>query len=236
MPETETETIVVDGSSMPVLVEEPHGPGPFPGVLVTHHGPGVDEFTHDFVHKLADAGYVAAAPNFYHRVPETAEIPEKVAALDDLKIIADIDATVEFMDRLFNVQSERLAIAGHCLGGRNAFLGAAANSEFKACGVFYGGNIMVGRGRDHPTPFELIEKINCAVIGLFGGNDENPSPADVDKIDDEMTRLGKPHEFHRYDGAGHAFQNFTDDSRFHRRASEDAGRKLLRFFDAALKG
>ena len=47
------------------------------------------------------------------------------------------------------------------------------------------------------------------MLGLFGSDDENPSPADVEKIDAELTRLGKEHHFKSYDGAGHAFLNVT---------------------------
>jgi carboxymethylenebutenolidase len=34
------------------------------------------------------------------------------------------------------------------------------------------------------------------ILGLFGAEDKNPSPAEVAQIDAELTRLGKEHEFH----------------------------------------
>ena len=52
-------------------------------------------------------------------------------------------------------------------------------------------------------------------------------------IDAELTRLGKKHEFHAYDGAGHAFQNFRDE-RYREAASEDAWRRYLGFFRETL--
>jgi dienelactone hydrolase len=58
-----------------------------------------------------------------------------------------------------------------------------------------------------PSPYDLSDKIGCPILGLFGDDDPNPSPADVAKISAELTRLGKPHEFHGYAGAGHAFMN-----------------------------
>jgi carboxymethylenebutenolidase len=51
---------------------------------------------------------------------------------------------------------------------------------------------------DGPSPFDRTGQITCPIIGFFGLEDTNPSPAD--RIDAEMTRLGKPHEFHRYAG------------------------------------
>ena len=61
------------------------------------------------------------------------------------------------------------------------------------------------QGKLEPKGKAAEESIACPVIGFFGLDDTNPSPADVDTIDAELTRHGKAHEFHRYAGAGHAF-------------------------------
>jgi carboxymethylenebutenolidase len=92
------------------------------------------------------------------------------------------------------------------MGGRVAYLMAARQPALKAAVVFYGGNIMVPWGGG-PAPFDLTDQIACPVLGLFGDDDPNPTPADVAKIDAEMTRLGKEHEFHGYAGVGHAFMH-----------------------------
>jgi carboxymethylenebutenolidase len=56
----------------------------------------------------------------------------------------------------------------------------------------------------------------------------------VNRIDAELTRLGKPHEFHRYDGAGHAFQNFLDE-RYRERPARGSWSEMLAFFALHLK-
>lgn len=228
------EQIEIDGSKVELLVGEPTGAAPFPGIVVTHHGPGLDDFTADFIDKLAGAGFLAAAPYFYHRRPETETRGEMIGNLDDLEIIADIEATVGYLRGRPDINGDRLAIAGHCLGGRNSLLGAEALMDFSACAVFYGGNIMVGRGRTAPTPYDLIGELACPVIGFFGNEDDNPSPEDADKIDAEMTRLDKAHRFHRYAGTGHAFQNFMAEDRFRPESSADAQGKLIEFLKGAL--
>ncbi|WP_255455484.1 dienelactone hydrolase family protein [Microlunatus sp. Gsoil 973] len=43
------------------------------------------------------------------------------------------------------------------------------------------------------------------LLGLFGNDDRSPTPEQVDELDQRLTDLDKPHEFHRYDDAGHAF-------------------------------
>ena len=73
------------------------------------------------------------------------------------------------------------------------------------------------------------------MIGFFGLDDTNPSPADVDTIDAELSRHGKTHEFHRYGGAGHAFLNFTNPERFPPGPAKDAWAKMLAFLDRHLK-
>ena len=73
----------------------------------------------------------------------------------------------------------------------------------------------------------------CPILGFFGKDDKRPSPADMAETDAELTRLGKWHEFHAYDGAGHAFQN-TGDERYRPAASEDAWRRYLAFFKETL--
>jgi carboxymethylenebutenolidase len=55
------------------------------------------------------------------------------------------------------------------------------------------------------APIDLTEGIRCPLLGLFGNDDKNPSPDHVNRTEAVLKRLGKTYEFHRYDGAGHAF-------------------------------
>ncbi len=229
----QTEHLTVGGSAMPVYVDGPGVPGPHPGVVVTHHRGGLDEFTRKFVEDLAAAGYIAAAPLFYHRRPEGEDTSRSMAALDDAELIADIDATVDYLCGRADRRDGALGIVGHCMGGRSAFLGAATNRAFTACGIFYGGNIFKPWGEGNPAPIARAAGIDCPVIGFFGNEDENPSPDDVARIDAELAGRGVDHVFHAYDGAGHAFQNFLGPN-YREEQSKDAQEKLLAFFRRTL--
>jgi carboxymethylenebutenolidase len=110
----------------------------------------------------------------------------------------------------------------------------ASDERFKAGVVFYGGNIMVPWGRDDPAPFELSESIDASILGLFGEDDPNPNPADVARIDAELTRLGKAHEFHSYPGAGHAFMN-EDRPSYREEAAKDAWERCTAWFNRHLR-
>jgi dienelactone hydrolase len=67
-------------------------------------------------------------------------------------------------------------------------------------------------GRDLPSPFERTAEIHCPLQGHFGADDANPSPQDVGKLDAELAKFNKPHEFYSYSNAGHAFMDSTKES------------------------
>ena len=64
---------------------------------------------------------------------------------------------------------------------------------------------------------------------------ENPSPKDVDDYSDALSKAGVEHVFHRYDGAGHAFQSFNNQDCYRYKYSEDAWDKVLSFFAEKLR-
>jgi carboxymethylenebutenolidase len=221
--------------SMRVYVGVPDGETRCAGILVAQHGPGVDGFVQDAVIRLFREGYVAAAPDLYHRQPaDVTDTMTRVGMLKDDEIIADMSATLAHMKGLNEIAVGPVGIVGFCMGGRVSYLIAAASKEIKACTVFYGGNIMKAWGAAR-TPFERTKDIHCPIIGFFGSEDTNPSPDDVNKIDAELTRLGKPHEFHRYNDAGHAFQNFLNASRYRPRPARGSWGEMLAFFAQHLK-
>ena len=220
------EKITSGGVPMNVYVATPEGKGPFPAVLLMFHRAGIDEFTRDRADRLARAGYIAAAPDLFHRMPPDTENP--LTLLDDVHITEDIAATVGHIKGK-PACNGKLAILGHCMGGRIAFLGAAVNPAFSAAVIYYCGNMFKPWGEGVPTPFERLSGLKGPVIGFFGNDDKNPSPDDVTKIDQALTKIGIQHEFHRYDGAGHAFQNFVRDDVHRPTQANDAWAKTLTF-------
>jgi len=228
------ESVTVDGSEMRCYLSEPPGGSRFPGLVVIQHAGGVDDFVQGMVDRFAGAGYVALSPDLYHRDPDAGDDPlTRMGRLRDAGIAADVNAAIDHLKTLPNVRGDRLGITGFCMGGRVAYLMAARNGDVGAAVVFYGGNIMVPWG-EGPAPFDLSEGIQCPVLGLFGEEDANPSPADVAKLDAELTRLGKAHEFHLYSGAGHAFMNEARPS-YRQEAAADAWSQCVAWFDRYLK-
>ena len=229
------ENIQVEGQDMDMYASVPSGSGPFSAIIVSQHGGGVDRFIQTICDRFAEAGYAAVAPNLYHRIPDEVlngdPRPRPWDVLSDPDIVADINATVDFLRNHPAISGDKIGITGFCMGGRVAWLGAAANPHIRALAPYYGGNLMVTWGAGEVPPYELAENINCPILFHFGEVDENPSQDDMRKFDAELTRLGKPHQFYTYPGADHAFMDFTT-GRYHKEASDASWPRTLEFFAA----
>jgi carboxymethylenebutenolidase len=231
------EALRVGGKEMKVYSSMPAGSGPFPAVVVIHSAGGVGQFIEDFNDRLADEGYVAVAPDLLHRVTDDmiADGSRRSAHTSDPQVILDVNTTVEFLRNHAAVDPGRLGITGFCFGGRVCWLMAAESSHFRVAAPFYGASIMVPRGDTTQSPFDRTPGIDCPLMFHFGELDANPSPDDMVKFDSELNRLGKPHEFFTYDGAGHAFMSHVGAS-YHQPSAELAWSRSLEFFDTHLKG
>jgi len=225
--------IDLGAAKMAAYLAVPDGAGPHPVVVVAHHRDGIDKFTRRTCERLAENGFASVAPNLYHRRPADEPSIESVKTLDDVETVADLNATVAYLQGQKSFRADAIGIMGHCMGGRYAFLGAATNPAIKAAGVFYGGSILLPRGKTAPPPITLTKNIKCAIAGYFGRDDKNPSPEDVATISAELTKYGIRHDFRIYDGAGHAFQNFEGE-RYREEQSEDAWRRVIPFLRAEL--
>lgn len=232
---THEQMIEVNGSPMPLLLFLPETSSPpRPAVLICHHREGVDTFTRHAGELLAKNGFIVAIPNFYHRRPanESWQISRKT--VQDIEVVADLQAAAELVRGLPEVKSDAIGIIGHCMGGRTAFLGAAATANFKATVMLYGGNIFKEEGVGMPAPIALAGNITCKLLGLYGHDDHIIAPDEVARLSAELRRLTIDHEFHIYPGVGHAFQDFERVETYNQNVSDEAWKRVLEFLKANL--
>ncbi len=236
MTDSSWQQVESDHSPMRTHVSVPEGSGLFPGIVVVQHQGGVDPFIQNLTQRLARSGYVAAAPDLYHRDgPDCRDdIVTRRSRLRDRNIIADINATVGFLRAHKAIDANRLGIIGFCMGGRIVYLMAAASPAFQAAIAYYPGHTFRAWGRDLRSPFERTAEINCPIQGHFGADDQNPSPDDMRKLDAELTKFNKAHEFYSYPNAGHAFMDDTKEN-YRRHADEAAWPRTLAFLKEQLQ-
>jgi len=227
----------VDGNEMPAMISLPEGEGPHPALMIAMHMPAHaglvgDQFTEDVIQRFSENGYICIVPFIFYRFPLDMDRQIKRESLNDIEMHQDQEAAYQWLVENESVDNDRIGIVGHCLGGRQSWLSAAQNSNYKAMATMWGGNKSVGWGEGNPAPIELTPQIKCPVLGIYGNDDGNPSPEDADIEEQALKDAGVEYEFHRYDGAGHAFMNSTSDrdpDPYRHEASEDSWEKQLAF-------
>lgn len=223
------------GDQIEGYLARPLDSAPRGGVVVIHHLPGYDRETKEYVRRFAVMGYNALCPNLYTREAPGASSDDAAAAVraaggvPDEQVAADVEACVRYLRAMTNANG-KVGVIGHCSGGRHTFLCSTA-VDIDAAVVCYGGMI-VGEQSPFPTMVPLVDRadqVRCPILGLWGNDDQFPTPPQVDVLDEALTTAGKPHEFHRYDGAGHAF--FSVDRQSYRvEAALDGWQRITEFF------
>jgi carboxymethylenebutenolidase len=182
------------------------------GVVVIHHLPGYDRETKEYVRRFAVMGLHAICPNLYTRIAPGAGPDDAAAAaraqggVPDEQVVGDVAGAARWL-RALPASNGKVATIGHCSGGRHSFL-AGTHLDLDAVIVCYGGLIVGETPAQLPTMVPLIDRaaqVSAPVLGLFGNDDQFPTPAQVDELETRLRAEGKEAEFHRYDGAGHAF-------------------------------
>jgi carboxymethylenebutenolidase len=233
----------VGGQTMEGYLTQPEAQGRYPAVIIIQEIWGVNSHIQSVTERLPSLGYVGLAPALFHREGRMTlglheEMNTALARLgqcNDADIIADVKAAVDYLKAQPFVQADRIGIVGFCFGGRVAYQAACNIPDLKASVVFYGGRILQPLGGGGQSPLEQTSKINAPVLGLFGEEDQNPTPADVAKIEAELKKHGKTYEFHMYPGSGHGFHCDARPS-YRPEAARDAWGKTVAWFDKHLKG
>jgi len=229
-----TVSVPVGQGAMEIYLDGPARNTPGPAIVLMYHRGGIDDFTKRVADKLAAAGYLVAVPDVSHRIARDIAMSDRKKFLKDSEVMADIRTAVDYLRGRPDVDKDKLILMGHCMGGRMALLGAGVLAEFKGVVVYYGGGVHLSWGDEARTPFDTLRDIHVPVIGFFGNLDQNPSPEQVDRIDAELTRHGVSHSFHRYDGAGHGFQNRILGTPGEQAAASDSWQRTFAFLKATV--
>jgi carboxymethylenebutenolidase len=201
------------GDEIEAYLARPLESGPFGSVVVIHHMPGYDSATKEIVRKFAAHGYAALMPNLYYRDAPGASPDDAAAAgrakggVPDERLVGDVAGAAAHLRALAGANG-KVGVIGYCSGGRQSFL-SACSMQMDAAVDCYGAAILHGAPETSPVKMSSIigmaKDLSCPLLGLFGAEDKFPAPEETAQMSKILDDLGKPHEFHTYEGAGHAF-------------------------------
>jgi carboxymethylenebutenolidase len=242
MAETVTMT-GYNGDQIHAYFSKPLGEGPFPGVVLIPHMPGWDEWYREATRRFTHHGYLAICPDIYCRFGHgtVEEVMSKVrdgGGVPDDNVIGDFEGAAEYL-RNQPDSNNKIGIIGTCSSGRQAFLLACRAEGIDAAVDCWGGGVIASEDQLTPArpvaPIDYTEQLSCPLLGIFGNEDRNPTPEHVDTLEAELKKFGKDYEFHRYDGAGHAFWSY-DRAAYRPEQAMDAWNKVFEFFGKHLSG
>lgn len=166
-----------------------------PGVLVIPSRYGRTRFYDDVARRVADLGYVALCPEPFHRAEQlpdgTAEhVRARRASADDLQMLADLDAALNWLRARPEVTPGRLGVIGFCMGGSFALNLAAMRDDLAVC-CFHGFPTGSKNAAVHaPAPLDVVDEITGPLIGFWGENDIDVGQGNVRRLVDALSARG----------------------------------------------
>lgn len=222
---------------IPAYVARPAKAGKHPCVVLVSEIFGLHEYIRDTARRLAKAGYVTIAPDFFVRAgdPSTMTdfpaIMKIVATASDAQVNGDIGAALAWLKAQPFADAKRVAVTGYCWGGAVTWEAVAKFPEFKA-GVAWYGRLSSGMSQDpaNRNPLDLAGELKAPVLGLYAEKDNGIPLTDVEKMKAALKAAGKTSsDIIVYPGAQHGFHADYRPS-YKKDAAEDGWAKMLAFF------
>ncbi|MGA8153247.1 MAG: dienelactone hydrolase family protein [Terriglobales bacterium] len=226
---TERVTLYVsDDTQMAAYVARPDGREGHPGIIVLQEAFGVNSHIRKVAERFAEQGYVAIAPELFHRTAPGFEgsytdfqsVMPHMRAMSVAGAEADLRATFDWLRGQKFVRGENVYSVGFCMGGRISFL---ANSilPLRAAASFYGGGIapeLVGRAGSLHGPMLLV----------WGLLDKHIGAEQRKAVTDALDSAGKTYARLEFSNADHGF--FCDErASYQAQAARQSWALLLEF-------
>lgn len=218
---------VADGSRMSAYAARPAGKAER-AVLVFQEAFGVNAHIRDVAQRFAAQGYLALAPEMFHRTAppgfegdytDFAGVREHMGALTEAGMDHDIRAAHAW---LRGEGATRIVAAGFCMGGRVAVQAASA-VPLAAAAAFYGGNL--------PSLIPRVPSLTAPLLLAWGDRDTHIPREQRAAFADALRAQDKPFVECTFSEAGHAF--FCDArAAYHERSAKIAWPLLLAFLAA----
>lgn len=195
---------VSDGTSMAAFVARPKGSDKYPGIYIFQEAFGVNHHIRDVTKRFAREGFIAIAPELFHRTAHGFEgdyndfssTRVHMNALTKEGLIADINAVDEWMRNDAKLLYDEIASIGFCMGGRVSFL-ANTTVKLKAAVSFYGGGIT--------AILDRVPNIQAPQLMFWGGLDKHIDEGQVSSVTSALKANNKVFTNVVFSNADHAF-------------------------------
>jgi carboxymethylenebutenolidase len=225
-----TVTLDVKGANqMNAYVSMPEGNGPFPAVMVFQEAFGVNHHIRSIADRIAKEGYVAIAPELFHRTAppgfeasytDFPSVQPHFAVITTDTLEADIQSTYDWLQTQEQVDKSKIGCIGFCLGGRVSFI-ANTFLKLQAAVSFYGGGMhaLADRAANAGAPQLLF----------WGGKDTHIKPEDIDTVTNALKEAGKDYVNVVISYADHGF-NCDERASYNPDAAHEAWAMTQAFF------
>jgi carboxymethylenebutenolidase len=229
---------------MPAYVARPEGNEKLPAVIVWMEIFGVNSHIQEVTDRVAREGYIACAPNFFHRAAPDLNLGYDEAGMNEgighmMKLtadnmIADQKAAITYLRGRDDIAGDKIGAMGFCIGGHMTYLTACEN-DIAAAASFYGGGIAAPEGPGGaPSTISRTANINCPVLCLFGALDTHIPTEQTSAVEAALKDSGRDGEVVIYDDAEHGF--FCDQRASYNAASAaDAWTRVKNLFEQNLR-
>lgn len=195
---------VSDGTKMEAYVARPAGGEARPALLVLQEIFGVNAHIRDIAERFAREGYVAMAPDIFHRFAPRYEgsyddVPASIALTNNLTpagVVADLTSSYRHLSAMEGVQKDKIGAIGYCMGGRLAYL-ANGLSPLAAAVSYYGSGI-----QGH---LDLVPKLSGPMLFFWAGKDGYIPAESRRPVADALRAADKPFVDVEFSWADHGF-------------------------------
>ena len=224
---------VGDGTDMDLYVASPEGKGPFPAINVLQEAFGVTGHIRSIAERLCKEGYIAVAPDLFHRTIRRLEaaytdfpsVAPHFQAITQEGLSADLKASYDWLQQQSMVQKDKIGSIGFCLGGRVSFL-ANAVLPLAAAVSYYGGRL--------DQLVDLAPALHADHLFFWGGKDQHIPQETIDKVIGAVKAAGKSYTNVVISDADHGF-NCDDRASYDPLGAKEAWAHSLAFFGNRLK-
>ena len=224
---------------LPAFIAMPTGSGKekLPAIVLMHERYGLVKHTCDLAERFARDGFVCIAPDFFYKHPDQNALHrgDTGYALKDAEAIEYLDNAVMELAALPQVDARQIAVKGVCQTGRHPLVLAAegkSKNNIAAALVWYGAAASrewQPNERNIKPLDDILARVECPVLGLFGETDHLISLDDVRRLRNGLDRHDKTYTIKVFAGAPHGWLNDTMPGRYRREAAEAAWALQLAF-------